>query len=497
MHRVRKLVQHASLTTSDIIAVGHTTSFSYLSQQYPVLFNALKQIFNDRYCEELKVLRSHGKKRTGKVIPNAVIYPKSTQEVVTLVKLCNNHKPPIPIIPFTAGTSIEAQILPQSSANCTISIDFSKHLNKLIAVYPQDMQCVVQPGINWYKLNKILSKHNLFLATDPSPRAGIGGMIATCCSGPSAVKYGTMRHQVINLTIVLSNGTIIKTGQRAIKSVAGYDLNGLFVGSEGTLGIIVQATLRLRTLYKYNEIGQAIFDTMDMRQIGDCVKEINQTGVELAAFEYMDDKMIQDFNKYDPTVNIPNGQLIIFKFQGPTQKHIDADIKLIRNIVMKYSKYPLRWSKNEKERKRLWSVRKVSFLASRVIYKGLTSISTDVAVPFSKFGECLLKCKKEIDESILHCVILGHIGDGNFHVGIFYDPNIKKQVLEMKRLNYFIVDLALKLNGTCTAEHGVGKRKKKFLEKELGTNTVQFMKKLKRYIDPNCILSPGNIVDVS
>eukprot|EP01084_Bolivina_argentea_P129828 229255_1 len=478
-----------------------TTSYQAvpLSHIYPNTVQILQQIFHNRYNETIPVLEKHGRDindaaRTSP--PNAVIFPQTKQEIIDLIKLCNSHKPkPIAIVPYSAGTALEGHIT-ASPNRTTISISFAK-MNQILSIYPNDMMVTVQPGIGFMKLNKQLQKYKLLLGCDPSPSACIGGMIATCCSGPSAIRYGTMRNQVINLTIVLANGTVIKTGQRAIKSVAGYDLNGLFIGSEGTLGIIIEATLRLRPMPVYIEIAQAAFECNDWFSIGECIKEINLSGVVLAAFEFMDNLMVNDCKKYDPKANlIENKNIILFKFSGPTKEHISADINVIKNIVQKYSKYPFVWSKTEKERRILWNIRKNSFWANKFANPGKNSISTDVAVPYSNFSECIKQCKMEMDKSVLYAPIVGHIGDGNWHASIWYDARKEEQVKEVHRLMEYIVNCALELNGTCTAEHGVGKNKKKFLYKELGHNAVEFMKSLKKHIDPNGILCPGNVVDV-
>ena len=504
MERVKHLLKQmypAYNKNHTLTSIDARDTISYpaipLSTIYPSAAKELRQTY--QYDESLASLEKYGRDiSSAKRIspPNAVIFPQNKQEIVNIVKFCNSHKPnPIAIVPYSAGTGLESHTTSLPN-RVSISLSF-KNMDKLLSVYADDMQCTVQPGIGFMKLNKLLSPYKLFLGVDPAPSACIGGMVSTCCSGPSAVRYGTMRNQVINLTIVLCDGTIIKTGQRAIKSVAGYDLNGLFIGSEGTFGIIVEATLRLRPVYKYIEIAQAIFDNDDWYGIGQCVKEINSSGVNLAAFEFLDSNMVNDCKKYDPKANlIENKNVIMFKFTAPTKQHIDADISVIKSIVKKYSEYPFVWSKNEKERHRLWNVRKNCFWANKFAHKGLNDISTDVGVPFSKFSECIRTCKIEMDKSILYCAIVGHIGDSNWHAAILYDAKDPNQVKEAFRLNEFIVNTALKLEGTCTCEHGVGKNKRKFLPQELGHDTVNFMKRLKKHIDPNNIFCPGNVVNV-
>ncbi|ETO17531.1 D-lactate dehydrogenase, mitochondrial precursor [Reticulomyxa filosa] len=360
------------------------------------------------------------------------------------------------------------------------------------------MQCVVEPGVNVHYLNSqvLIPKYGLFLGVDPAPAACIGGMVGTCCSGPSAFQYGTMLNQVINLTLVLWDGTVIKTGQRAVKSVAGYNLNGLFVGSEGTLGIVTEITLRLRAVPKWTEIAQAYFD--DMVSVAKCQNDILQSGIQLAAFEFLDNVMVtacQDYNPKGIQSLIRNKHLMIFKFAGPSKKHIHADIECIQEIVKKYSKYPFIFSTDEQERKRLWNTRKAAFWAAKAINNSKDVIITDVAVPYSNLGDILVKVKKELDASPLVGPIIAHIGDGNFHSCLLYDNKNVLEIAEAKRLCNFIVDLALQLEGTCTAEHGVGLRKKEYLFKEFGNHTVQFMSNLKHFIDPIGIFNPGKIVD--
>ena len=496
MFRLHKLLDQLSYNNSDKIICNHNVVSQQqqplLSQKYPELTSKLKNILGSRYSEDNKILYKHGREVIGYARsspPNAVIFPINTEEVVKIVKLCNNNNPPISLTPYAAGSSLEGHIINKDGG---ITISFAK-MNKILKVYPTDMQCVVEPGVNWVKLNKYLKQYNLFIGVDPAPAACIGGMVGTCCSGPSALKYGTMRNQLINLEIVLPNGNIVTTGQRAIKSVAGYDLNGLFCGSEGTLGIITKITLQLRVIPKYVEVGQALFDTIN--DIGNCVKEINKSGVMLGAFEYMDPNMINDLIKFDPKINlIKNKYIIMFKFVGPTKDHINGDIKLIKSIVKQYTKYPFRWSSNNKERERLWHARKMAFWASKFAYPGKECFVTDVAIPQSKFGEHLILCSKKLSQSNIGYSIVGHIGDGNWHSVLFFDPKNKKEINEAKRLNQFIVHSALQMEGTCTAEHGVGKGKRKYLTRELGQNTVDLMKTIKYSIDPNNILAPGNIV---
>mmetsp|Transcript_5346 Transcript_5346/g.8758 ORF Transcript_5346/g.8758 Transcript_5346/m.8758 type:complete len:513 (+) Transcript_5346:35-1573(+) len=509
MHRVCKLLQHTAPNTTNTndhlssCATSNQTDHEFthrlLSDVYPSTAKQLQRMFGSRYTEDEKVLRKHGREVIGNARskpPASVIYPTSTDEVVSLVKICSSHSPPINIVPYAAGTSLESHILRHDNGKGTrqsITINLSR-MDKVLAVYPEDMQCTVQPGVNWVKLNARLSaEHNLFLGVDPSPSACIGGMIGTCCSGPSALKYGTMRNQVVNMTVVLSDGTVIKTGQRAIKSVAGYDLNALFCGSEGTLGIVTEATIRLRAVPKFTEIAQASFD--DMHSIGQCVQEINRAGVNLAAFEFLDEEMLRQCKMYDKKVDIILDKLVImFKFCGPSKEHVEADIRLIQRIVAKYSPHPFLWSKDEESRHRLWKVRKMCFWAAKFANPGKEVVITDVAVPFSHFNDALIACKKAIANSWLNAPIVGHIGDGNFHALFFYDKTKEADVAEAQRLNNLIVSTALELHGTCTAEHGVGKHKVKWLKRELGENAVQFMKSLKQHIDPSLVLNPGNIV---
>eukprot|EP01083_Nonionella_stella_P008868 25670_1 len=499
--RLSKILHHLEpkmLNTKSLTRHRCNASNKTLSSVYPSIASQLTSIFGDRYTENDEILLKHGREVIGSARsrpPTAVIYPLSTDEVVQATKLCNTHEPPINLIPYSAGTSLESHILSQNAHNrISITLNFSK-MNKIVAIYQDDMQCTVQPGVNWVELNKHLSSYNLFLGVDPAPAACIGGMVATSCSGPYAVRYGTMKNQIINLEVVLSDGTVIKTAQRAIKSVAGYDLNSLFVGSEGTLGIVTQATLRLRAVPKHVEIAQASFDDLD--GVGQCVKEVNASGIGLAAFEFMDETMLANCKKYDAKVDlILDKPIILFKFVGASKEHVTADIKLIKAIVAKYTQYPFKWSEDEASRNRLWKVRKMCFWAAKFANPGKECIITDVAVPFSAFNESLVLCKREMDKSWLNTPIVGHIGDGNWHTVLFFDKNKPKDVEEAQRLNDLIVKTAIKLNGTCTAEHGVGKHKVKWLKHELGQNTVDFMKSLKQHIDPNLILNPGNIVAV-
>lgn len=462
----------------------------HLEKQYPGVYGLLvEKLGEDRVTLDDDELEQRGKEMSGYATPanpQVVVLPETTEHVSEILKIANKYK--IPVVPYAAGTSLEGHTVAPEGGIC---IDV-KNMNQVLSVNVEDMDCVVQPGVGWMQLNDHCAPYKMFLGVDPAPGACIGGMCGTCCSGTNAVRYGTMKDQVLNLTVVLADGTVVKTGQRARKSSAGYDLARVFVGSEGTLGIVTEATLRLRHVPEHMRIARVTFPSV--HAACSAVIEILQKGVQLGAIEIMDEEMVRAVNNYSG-LGLPAKPTILFKFIG-TETHVKDDISVVEGITKKHTKEGYRFAATDEESNELWGARKHSFWAAQTYQEGKEIMATDVAVPISKLADCIMETKKELDESFLFCPIVGHVGDGNFHTVIVFDPLDEKENAEAHRLNVSMVQRAIAMDGTCTGEHGIGLGKKEYLKPELGENAVEMMKTLKRALDPNLILNPGKIIDV-
>ncbi|KAL2140727.1 hypothetical protein VTI28DRAFT_3320 [Corynascus sepedonium] len=424
-------------------------------------------------------------------LPVAVAYPRSTEQVSVIARIC--HKYCVPIIPYSGGSSLEGNF---SAPFGGISVDFA-YMDKIVQFNKDDMDVVVQPSIGWQDLNEQLAKmgSGLFFPIDPGPSAKIGGMIGTNCSGTNAVKYGTMKDWVINLTVVLADGTVIKTRRRPRKSSAGYNLNGLFVGSEGTLGLVTEATLKLAVIPE--EFSVAVVTFPSIRDAASAAAEVMQTGIPVAAMEIMDEVQMKVVNMGGATAprvwkEMPT---LFFKFSG-TKAGVKENINKVQKITKANKGSNFEFAKDAREQKLLWSARKESLWSMLSLRKDGEEVwSTDVAVPFSRLADIIEVSKKEMDDLGLFASILGHIGDGNFHESIIYnrqDPAEREKV-EICVKN--MVKRALEMEGTCTGEHSIGWGKKESLVWEVGHDTLGVMKAIKTALDPNWIMNPGKIFD--
>lgn len=462
-----------------------------LEKQYPGVYNDLvKKLGEDKVTMEEDELEQRGKEASGYATPSnpqVVVFPETTEEVSEIMKIANKRN--IPIVPYAAGTSLEGHTVALEGGIC---IDMQR-MNKILEVNVEDMDCIVQPGVQWMELNDHCKPFNMFLGVDPAPGACIGGMCGTCCSGTNAVRYGTMKDQVLNLTVVLADGTVVKTGQRARKSSAGYDLARVFVGSEGTLGVVTEATLRLRNVPEHMSMARVTFPSV--HAACSAVIEILQKGVQLGAIEIMDEEMCKAVNNYSG-LDLPLKPTILFKFTG-TENHVKDDIRVVKEITAKHTKEGYRFCQSKDESDELWGARKHSFWAAQTMIEGKEIMATDVAVPISKLADCIMETKKELDQSFLFAPIVGHVGDGNFHTVICFDPNDPVENHEAHRLNQCMVNRAIGMDGTCTGEHGIGIGKKEYLVPELGETSVELMKTLKRALDPKNLLNPGKIIDIA
>ncbi|KAJ9663221.1 hypothetical protein H2198_000982 [Neophaeococcomyces mojaviensis] len=421
--------------------------------------------------------------------PVAVVSPRSTEEVSMIAKICHEYN--VPMIPFGAGSSVEGNFTAPFSG---ISIDISR-MDQVIALRENDMDVTVQAGVNWVTLNETIEQHGLFLPLDPSPTARIGGMIATNCSGTNALRYGTMKDWVVNLTVVLADGSVIKTRRRPRKTSAGYNLNSLFTGSEGTLGIITEATLKLATIPTHFSVATAAFPTV--RDAAAAASNMIRNGIPLAALELMDEVQMKVINQNGGAGGRTweEAPTLFLKFSG-TSDGVQDNITRAQAAVNTHRGSKFQVATTKEAMKSLWAARKEALWAMLAIRPEGTQIwSTDVAVPLSHLAEIIELSKKESGRLGLFSSVLGHVGDGNFHQAVMYNPNIPEEKDAVAHCVDDMMVRALKMDGTVSGEHGIGLGKKACLEKELGVNTINVMRALKRSLDPRWLMNPGKIFD--
>ncbi|KAF2008878.1 hypothetical protein BU24DRAFT_474954 [Aaosphaeria arxii CBS 175.79] len=425
------------------------------------------------------------------VLPVAVAYPRSTDQVSTMARICHKYK--VPIIPYSGGSSLEGHTAAPFGG---ISIDFA-FMDKILSFREADMNVTVQPGITWTDLNHELTKRegNYFFLIDPAPSAKIGGMIATNCSGTNAVRYGTVRDWVINLTVVLADGSVVKTRRRPRKCSAGYNLNGLIVGSEGTLAIVTEATLKLAAFPSYFSVAVIPFNSL--KEAVSAAAAVIRKGVPFAALELMDEEQMRIVNEggatrprvWDETPTL------FFKFSG-TEGTVGDNIKTVKSIVTPHKSRAFNFATSKEEQESLWSARKESLYSLLALRKeGQFLWNTDVAVPLGALAELIEEIKAEAKKLGLQVCVKGHIGDGNFHENITYTPSNPEEAANTEVAVKNMVKRALEKDGTCTGEHGIGYGKKSALASEVGGDTLLLMKLLKKSLDPHWILNPGKIFD--
>jgi len=433
------------------------------------------------------------------VKPFAIIYPETTEDVSIIAKTCTKHR--IPMVPYGAGSSVEGSF---SAPHSGFTINFSR-MDKILAIHDDDMDCEVQPGVNWVTLNQKLSEQGtgLFLPMDPSPTALVGGMIATNCSGTNAMRYGTMKDWVVNLTVVLADGTVLKTRRRPRKSSAGYDLTRLFVGAEGTLGFVTEATLKLAVVPK--ETGVATCSFPDVRSASAAAVRMMREGMTgLAALEIMDEQQMRVINRGGGTLK-SDGKgrrlwreepTLFFKFSGADRGSIDADVRRVEQIAGRFGGTKVESASNEKEKDAIWAARKEALWAMLAQRDEGTEIwSTDVAVPLSRLAEIIDLSKKESSKLGLFNSVLGHVGDGNFHQSVMYHPKDEDETAKVANCVQNMMHRALEMEGTVSGEHAIGLGKKKSLQNEVGEETIELMRRLKFAVDPHWLLNPGKVFD--
>ncbi|XP_066393389.1 D-lactate dehydrogenase [cytochrome], mitochondrial-like [Miscanthus floridulus] len=417
-------------------------------------------------------------------VPDVVVFPSSQDEVQKIVMACNKYK--VPIVPYGGATSLEGHTLAPHGGVC-INMTLMKKIKSLNV---EDMDVVVEPGVGWIELNEYLKPYGLFFPLDPGPGATIGGMCATRCSGSLAVRYGTMRDNVINLRAVLPNGDVVKTGSRARKSAAGYDLARLIIGSEGTLGVITEVTLRLQKLPSHSVVATCNFKTI--KDAADVAIATMFSGIQVSRVELLDEVQIKAINMANGK-NLPEVPTLMFEFIG-TEAYALEQTLLVQKIATEHHGSDFVFVEEPDAKAELWKIRKEALWAALAMKPDHESMSTDVCVPLSRLAECISTSKRLLDASPLTCLVVAHAGDGNFHTIILFDPSQDDQRKEAERLNHFMVHTALSMEGTCTGEHGVGTGKMKYLEEELGIESLRTMKRIKAALDPNNIMNPGKLI---
>ncbi len=469
------------------LCMNHPSQLTELRRPLPDAFLAsLRELFGDRFSTSQAMREHHGRDESSydPMLPDAVVFAHSTEEVASAVKLCNEYK--VPVIPYGTGTSLEGHILALSGG---LSIDLLQ-MNRVIAVHAQDLTVTVQPGVTRKQLNVEIKDTGLFFPIDPGADASIGGMAATRASGTNAVRYGTMRENVLGLTVVTAEGKIIKTGTRAKKSSAGYDLTRLFVGSEGTLGIITEVTLKL---YPQPEsISAAVCSFNDIASAVNTVIVTMQMGVPVARVEFLDENGVKAINKHDK-LTLPEKPLLLFEFHG-SENGVKEQAEIVQEIAQDHGAIGFEWATRPEDRSRLWQARHNAYFALLQLRPGCRAISTDCCVPISHLAEILLATKADCEQQQLIHSIIGHVGDGNFHVQMMVDPNDPADIARAEGVNARMVARAIAMDGTCTGEHGVGLHKMDFLIQEHGEGAIDMMRSIKHALDPKNILNPGKIV---
>jgi D-lactate dehydrogenase (cytochrome) len=453
----------------------------------PAFIADLGALFGDRLKLGEAARRRHGGSEShfATVLPDAVVFPRSTEEVIALVRLCGAAG--VPMTPYGAGTSLEGNATPVLGG---VSVDMTE-MDAVIAVNAEDFDCTVQAGVRREALNALLRDTGLFFPVDPGADATIGGMASTRASGTNAVRYGTMRQAVLSLRVVTADARDIRTGRRARKSAGGYDLTGLLVGAEGTLGIITEVTLRLHAIPEIIAAAVCGFDSLGGAV--DTVVQAIQSGVPLARVEILDDIQMRAVNLWSK-LDYPEVTTLFFEFHGSAGS-VAEQIEQVAGIAVVNGGGAFQWANRPEERSRLWKARHEAYYAAIGLRPGCVGWPTDVCVPISRLAQCIAETKADLAAAGVVAPILGHVGDGNFHVVFVIDPDRPEEAAEARRLNDRLVARALAMDGACTGEHGVGLGKQAWLAAELG-EAVDLMRTVKRALDPQGLFNPGKIFDL-
>jgi D-lactate dehydrogenase (cytochrome) len=470
-------------------APATATQLQPQARQRPVpqaLIDALLARFGPRCSTALAVREQHGRDESAYTTvppPAAVVFAESTAEVAEAVQLASQYE--VPVIPFGVGSSLEGHLLAIEGG---ISLDVSR-MNRVLAVNPEDLTVTVQPGVTRKQLNEEIKSTGLFFPIDPGADASIGGMCATRASGTNAVRYGTMRENVLALEVVTASGEVIRTGTRAKKSSAGYDLTRLFVGSEGTLGVLTEITLRLYPLPE--AVSAAVCSFPSIEAAVRTTIQIIQLGIPIARVELIDANTVRMVNVY-AKLSLREAPMLLMEFHG-SPAGVREQAEAVQDIAREHGGQDFEWATTPEERTRLWTARHNAYFAAIQSRPGCRAISTDTCVPISRLADCLLDSVAEADASGIPYFLVGHVGDGNFHFGYLIDPDSADEYARAEALNHALVQRALALGGTCSGEHGVGLHKMGFLLQEAGPGAVALMRTIKRALDPKNIMNPGKI----
>ena len=452
-----------------------------------ILQKELSAYLGERFSisESIRENYSRGEDAYEPVLSQAVVFPNSNEEISYIAKLCNKHQ--VPIVPFGTGTSLEGQAVGNIDG-ITMSLE---NMNKILSINPEDFDCRVQANVTREQLNESLKDKGIFFPIDPGANAALGGMAACSASGTMAVRYGTMRTSVTGLTVVLPNGDIIKTGTRAKKTSAGYNLTNLFIGSEGTLGIITEVHLKLSPIPE--NIMSAVCQFNDLESAVLTAQEIIQYGVPIARVEMLNKDQIDISIKYSNLKNLDSKPTLFYEFHGSELSNKES-IQIVEDISKNNNGSDFKWATNTEERNKLWKARHNVYYSVKAQRKNIKIYTTDICVPISNLVECIKFAENEIKKYGLQAPMVGHVGDGNFHTTIIYDPLKKGDYQMIRDYSDKLIEKALSLDGTVTGEHGIGLQKKEYLIKQHEDN-LPYMKLIKKSFDPNNIMNPGKVFD--
>ena len=463
--------------------MSHSAPFPPLPD---TLIAALRERFGQRFSQGESTRLQHGRDESvhPPEPPQGVVFAETTEDVAETARLCHAHK--VPIIPYGAGSSVEGHLL---AVRGGISLDLSG-MNRVVAIHAEDLDATVEAGVTRKQLNEALKGSGLFFPIDPGADASLGGMAATRASGTNAVRYGTMRENVMAMTVVLADGRIIHTGSRAKKSSAGYDLTRLFVGSEGTLGIITELTVKLYPVPEAMSAAVCAFPDVDAA-VNTVIQTI-QMGIPVARIELLDALTLTAINRFSKTT-LPERPTLFFEFHG-SQSSVAEQAEFVQQIAGENGGENFEWASRPEDRTRLWQARHDAYFACLQMKPGGRAFPTDVCVPISRLAECIAATNEDLQQVSIPIMLFGHVGDGNFHLVVLVDPANEKDMQEAEWINERVVERALAMEGTCTGEHGIGLGKKKFMVREHGADAVEVMRALKAALDPDDLLNPGKIL---
>ena len=474
----------------DSESLGGFGSHEARTRKRPLPAQMLEELvarFGTQVSTAMAIREQHGRDESPFVdvtAPDAVVFALNTRDVADVLALASRFE--VPVIPFGAGSSVEGHLLAVQGG---VSLDVSG-MNQVLAIDTDDLTVTVQPGVTRKQLNQALKGTGLFFPVDPGADASIGGMCATRASGTNAVRYGTMRENVLALQVVTASGEIIRTGTRAKKSSAGYDLTRLMVGSEGTLGVMTEITLRVHPLPEAECAAVCSFPSIE-HAVRTAI-QIVQAGIPIARMELIDANSVRMVNAYSG-LRLPEEPMLLMEFHGTTHG-VTEQAEIVRSFADEFGGGSFEWATSTEDRSRLWSARHHVYFAAIQTKPGCRAVSTDACVPISRLAQCLLESVEEANATGLPYFLVGHVGDGNFHFGYLIDPESSEERATAESLNRKLVARAIRLDGTCTGEHGIGMHKMDFLVQEAGLGAVEMMRAIKRTLDPRNILNPGKVL---